>query len=914
VIISLNWLKEFVDIDLSTDKLVELIGSRLVEVEKTVDLGKKYRGIKIVEVKSVEKIEGSDHLTKCVINTGVIANREERSGKQSSKPQLDRHGYKSPRDDRLVQLVCGAPNVKVGMLAVWLPPKTVLPATYDSEPLVLDKRKIMGVESAGMLAAMDELDLGSDHAGIIEVSPEDAKPGDDFAEIFGLNDTLFDIEPKSLTHRPDCFGVIGFAREIAGMLGQKFEDPDWLRVIASNAKQSSKLVPVASSSSSTSQKSHLDRHGDKSPRDDVAIKVTIDDAKLCPRYQAVVLDGFDEKPAKYLTKMSVLLAKSGMRSISPIVDVTNYLMLLSGQPLHAFDYDKLTAVGCHPELVSGSRKKNSHMDSGSESGMTPHIIVRAAKDKEKLVLLDGKKIELSDKDILITSNNIPVALAGAMGGANTEIDKNTKRIVVESATFSLYNLRGTQFRHGIFSEAITRFTKGQPPALTDPVLREATRMLTDNHGMKAVSKIVDAYPREIKNKPIKLDVVQVNNLLGSDFTFDEIITTLENVGFKVTLESGVIARTKSEAIQTGSPRFARDDSAGYLQVTAPWWRTDINIAEDIIEEVGRLNGFNNIPAILPQRSFISPDPDKPGSIKSKIRQILSNNNANEILTYTFISERLLSNVGQNPKNSYKIINSISPALQYVRQSLTPSLLEKTYLNIKVPFNNFALFEINQTYQQSLGLTDEGVPVLRNNVALVIADRKKTGVAYYDAKYFVERLFSSLNIDVCFMPLAGDDASFKPFEPKRSALVKTLDQKVCYGVIGEFRQSVRKSMKLPEYVAGFELDIDMIMKTVGMLEIVSSVENTTEQDITFKVNYNLEYARLENIIKNIFIERNLWHEVTPVSIWQGKDKKTKNISFKLTFASFEKTLTGDEISGIIDDIAGAAKKELGGEVV
>jgi phenylalanyl-tRNA synthetase beta chain len=207
MIISLNWLKKYVDIDVPTDELVKLIGARLVEVESASDISEKYRGVKIVEVKSVEKIEGSDHLHVCQ----VIASE----AKQSSQD--------------LIQVVCGAPNVRAGMLAVWLPPKTVLPATWNEEPLVLDIRKIMGVESSGMLAALDELDLGTDHDGIVEIDPAAAKAGDDFATVFDLNDTLLDIENKSLTHRPDCFGIIGFAREVAGILGQEFHEPDWLK-------------------------------------------------------------------------------------------------------------------------------------------------------------------------------------------------------------------------------------------------------------------------------------------------------------------------------------------------------------------------------------------------------------------------------------------------------------------------------------------------------------------------------------------------------------------------------------------------------------------------------------------------------------------------------------------------------------
>ena len=820
MIISTNWLKKHVDIDMSIDELATLIGARLVEVEETIDISKKYAGIKIVEVKSAEKIEGSDHLTKCMIFDG--------------------------KDE--IQVVCGAPNVRAGMLAVWLAPGTTVPATYNDNPLVLDARKVMGVESNGMLAAVDELDLGADHNGIIEIDPNMAKPGDDFAELFGLDDILLDIENKSLTHRPDCFGMIGFAREVAGIMGK----------------------PAGDYLNNPDKNKHFDEVIKQSGFAD-ELKVTIDDAKLCPRYQAVVLDGFSNDKSKYFSEDEAILAKSGMRPISQIVDITNYLMLLTGQPLHAFDYDKLVSVG---------RAKEAH------------IIVRAAKKGETLELLNGKTIELNPKDIIITSNNVPVALAGAMGGANTEIDENTKRIVIESATFNLFNLRGTQFRHGIFSEAITRFTKGQPPALTDPVLKESILMLTENCNMKQASNIVDAYPKKIVNKPIEVSVEQVNGVLGSSFTFDDVITTLENVGFKVKLDGDI------------------------LKITAPWWRTDIHIPEDVIEEVGRLNGYDNIPVVLPTRSYSSATPDEMGNLKSEIRRILSATGANEVLTYSFVSEKLLTNAGQDPKNSYKIINSISPELQYARQSLTPSLLDLVTKNVRDGYDRFALFEINKLYQKKWGLTDEKVPTERDKTALVLTDQKAEGDAYYEAKKMVENLFITLGIKARYTPLLEDNASDIPFEIKRRAKIEEVETGKCLGVIGEFKVGVKNAFKLPPHSAGFELLINVISEFTAIRNLHNDQSKfpNTERDLTVKVGVKTEFAKLEKLISDKLNGRKLFYEIEPVSIYQGDDKSKKNISFRLTFTSYEKTLTGDEITGIMDDIANAIKSELKGEII
>lgn len=811
MIVSVNWLKKYIDFDISIDELADIISERLVEVEEVIDLGKRYKDCKIVKVVSHEKLKGSDHLNVCQVDVG---------------------------DKDLVQIVCGANNVHDDMLAVWLPPESIVPETFDSEPLILTARPLMGVLSNGMMASMRELGLGDEHDGIIELEPGSAKPGESFAEIFELNDTLLDIENKSLTHRPDCFGIIGFAREVAGVLGQTFEEPDIFH------------------------KDNLNLGEDISKNID--LKIEINDPKLCPRYSAAVLDLSHQNSSVYLNQMQVDIAKVGMRPIDRIVDITNYLMLLTGQPLHAFDYDKLVKIG-------GEKKAK--------------IIVRSAKNGEKLELLDGKQIECDSKDILITANNKPVALAGAMGGASTAIDDKTQRIIIESATFNLFNMRGTQFRHGIFSEAITRFTKGQPEKLTVPVLNEACKIL----GGKIINK-VDEYPKPIITQPIIVPVELVNNLLGTNYDFDIIITTLQNVGFIVKLEGDK------------------------LKIKTPWWRTDIHIAEDVIEEIGRLKGYNEIPLSSPNRSFKAPKPDELGNIKKKIRTILSESGANEILTYSFISERLLNQVGQDPKNSYKIVNSISPKLQYIRQSLTPSILEKIWLNTKVPYEHFALFEINQVYQKSYGLTDEKVPVLRDKVALTICDRKSKNDAYYEALRQAKNLLEKLNIKYDIVPMTDSNASNIPFESKRSSQIKTPDHEVCFGVVGEFRNTVLENLKLPKYTAGFEFNLDKLIDKSSLTKFNSLIEKTIKNDITFKVNVDLKYQELISTIQNYLERKSVTCRIEPISIWQGDDKKSKNISIKLILNSDDKSLNTKEIAAIMEEIAIEAKGKIGAQVI
>ncbi len=832
MIVSVNWLKKYVTIDRPIDELAELIGARLVEIEEVIDLGAKYQDVLVAKVIEAGPVPDSDHLNLCKIDDGGVRKDVER----------DENG--------LIQVVCGAPNVRVGLLVAWLPPNTVVPETHGTdEPFILGARKLRGFMSNGMIASARELDLWDEHDGILEIDRE-AKAGDPFAELYELNDYLLDIENKSLTHRPDCFGLIGLAREIAAIQGEKFTSPDWFTV----------LNPVLTKVAELKQPT-----------------ITIADPTICARYQGIVLADVDSSARSDILTSSYL-ARSGMRPISTAVDITNWLMLVTGQPLHAFDYDKLLQV------------------SGSDH---PEIVVRSGRDDEKMTLLDGREIELSPEDIVITAGDKiqkPVALAGAMGGIETEIDDSTKNIFLESATFNLYNLRGTQFRHGIFSEAITRFTKGQPAALTAPVLAEAAKMFADKTGAKVASDIAESYPAPAEPVRLTIPLQQVADVLtGTLYREPIIVTMLANLEYV---------------------NVTNDDES--VSATAPWWRTDIHINEDVIEDVGRVNGYDTIEPTLPSRKFTAVRPSGMAQLYDRIRQVLSAAGANEVLSYSFIHGDLLAKVGQDPENSYRITNAISPDLQYSRQSLVPSLLAKTYMNIKVPYDDFALFEIGKVHQKSYGLDDEGVPIERGKVALVVADRKRIDAAYYQAKAYVEELFARLEITVKFVPLAGSHASNKPFEPKRSAQIKLAsDPSICLGVIGEFRHAVRRAMKLPEFVAGFELSTDRILQQI---ETASPhyeppiFGGQVERDITVSVAAETVYQNIVDVIQEALGQTDLKFTITPISIYQGDDKAVKNISFRLRFALAGSTLTGDEVATIMSNVSDALTSNANVKIV
>ena len=764
--ISLNWLKKYVSIpeSVSDEELIRLIGARLVEVERVIDETHKYDNIYIVRVESAEKIPET-HLTLCQINNG---------------------------GSELVQVVCGAPNVRAGMLAVWIAPGAVVPASvHEDAPFVIGKRKMQGYESNGMLAGADELDFGDDHSGIVEIDPSMAKPGDLLADVFELRDLVLEIENKSLTHRPDCFGIIGFAREVAGILGLNFSEPEL-----------------------------FDLGGELPKKDSIAI--SIEQPEICPRYTAVVMAKHGEIEEKYLTWVDTVLSKSGMRPVDSIVDATNYLMLLTGQPLHAFDYDKFVAVG-----------KTDR----------PEIRVRLAQKDEKLLLLDDSEVELNENDIVICSGDTPVALAGAMGGKTTMIDENTRNIIIESATFSLYNLRKTQMAHGIFSEAITRFTKGQPPYQTLGVAEACADMLADGFRIMAAG---DEYPKSEREIVVKITTDEINGLLGTDYSADLIKKVLSNVGFRV------------------------GGHGGKFDIKIPAWRTDIHIKEDIVEEVGRLLGYDNIEPTLPLHA--TADKNSMWEFKKQIRGLLTKYGANEVLTYSFVSERLLKKANLDVHNSYKIVNSISPDLQYVRQSIVPSLLEKAYKNEKLPVERFAIFEINKVYQKKeWGLDAEGVPVEKMRIGLVVAERKGTGAAYYKAKKYASKLLEEFNIVAKYLPLKAKGAPALPFEPKRSAEIWVGD--VCIGVVGEFRNSVRNEFKLASYLAGFEIDLDSILGLASRKKEIKYGEVKVE-DLTVTTDKCYDEVLAE--VREKYPEA----EITPGTIYQAPGQATRNITFHI----------------------------------
>jgi phenylalanyl-tRNA synthetase beta chain len=570
----------------------------------------------------------------------------------------------------------------------------------------------------------------------------------------------------------------------------------------------------------------------------------------------------------------------GIKSINNVVDVTNFVMQLTGQPMHAFDYHKIV-----------------ERSSGDAAVLGP----RMATDKEPLTVLGGKKLTLTTQDIVLATDKEPADLAGVIGGGETEVDSNTTAVLLTCASFDMYAIRRASMRHGVFTEAAMRYTKGQSPLQNDRAVAYAMEQILKYAGGHQDGEVID-----LKSYG--------DRVLGSEVSIHEPVTVhpdFINVRLGLSLSAGQITQLLT------SVEFEVGTVGQELEIHAPFWRTDIEIGEDIVEEVGRLYGYDKLPLELPARSLSATAKNPLFEIRSRARDILSKAGANETLSYSFVHGDLLTRVGQDPAKAYSLGNALSPDLQYYRLSLTPSLLDKVQPNIKAGYDAFALFEIGKTHL--IGeLTDEGVPQEFERVACVIAAKDTIqGSAFYGAKRYLTALLDGLAItaDVKYLPIeAGNDQSSTYYAAGRSAAV-ILDG-IPIGYVGEYNRGVTRSLKIPVYCAGFELDIAALQvaaQAAGTRYSPISRFPKVEQDLSLQVTTDRSYADVRDIVFGTLATtkpENTQTHVEPLDIYQGEDTAHKNITFRIRIVSFERTLQSEAINKLLDDIADKAHQELG----
>jgi len=844
--VSLNIVKSLVNFELPpVDELVARVNVQLGSVEKVIDLGAQYKDARIVHVVQCEPHPNADRLRVCLIDDGgAVAN--------------------VPRDDKgYVQVVCGAPNVHADMWTVWLPPNSTVPASFDdAEPFVLDARKLRGVLSQGMLAAADELAIGTDHDGIVEIRERDTpkgvalQAGDSFAQVFGLDDVVLDIENKMFTHRPDCFGQLGVAREISGIFGQAFTSPDWYTVAQEFADGSGLKLDIYN-----------------------------DIPDLVPRFMAVAVKNVTVQPSPLWLQCQ--LVAMGGKPINSIVDATNYIMLMTAQPTHAYDYDKLR---------------------GGKLG------ARMAREGETIALLNGKTCALGTDDIVIADSERAVALGGIMGGSDTEVSSDTKSIVLECANFDMYAVRKTAMRHGVFTDALSRFNKGQSPLQNAPVLKQLMSMVGGEQASAVYDEkqFSDEFDEYLAGKytpaNIDIDSAFINQRLGLQLTDSDIYTLLNNV-----------------EVHSHGP----EDELGYMCIQVPFWRTDIELKEDVVEEVGRLYDFGKLPRQLPQRSTKPALKNPRRELKRQIREQLSRAGANEALTYSFVHEHILKRAEQHADQAYKLSNALSPDLQYYRLSVLPSLLDKVHANIKAGHDEFCLFEIGKGHDARLPHNEDGLPSERTFVDAVYAAKKaRASAPYYQVQRMAVRLLSSLGVQFELIPMAteNDDSEelggvefevAAPFDQRRSAWI--LCGKERLGIVGEFKQAVRRNFKLPEYTAGFSIDFDQLLAQPRDKQTYRPLSRfpSTSRDVSLRAPRDVSYAELYHVVQAAVGESagDIIVTIEPRAIFQpANDHSIKTTTFRLRMAHYERTLTDADAKPIVDRVATMALAKLGAECV
>ncbi len=832
--VSLNTVRALSNavVDDDIDELVRKIGAQLGAVEEVVDYRPRYAGIVVAKVVSCIKHPNADKLSVCMIDDGGITPDVKR----------DDQGY--------VQVVCGAPNVREGLTVAWIPPGATVPTTFDNDPFVLEARELRGVVSNGMLASANELGISNDHSGLLEIEAHDvgedlAKTGTAFGKLYGLDDVIIEIENKMFTHRPDCFGVLGVAREIAGIYGKQFTSPEWYLDIQNSTENQG----VSSE----------------------ALKLEVENQLLqvVPRFTVCAMNGIKIKPSPLW--MQALLTRVGIKPINNVVDLTNYYSYVTAQPLHAYDYDKVAS------LTDGEGAK---------------LIVRYPHEGEKVALLNGKTIAPRSEAIMIATDKELIGVGGVMGGTTTEVDENTKAIILECANFDMYSIRKTSMAHGLFTDAVTRFNKGQSALQNRVIINQVIRDTVKYAEGTLAGEVLDYVDCDKINisgdgwndEEVAVSSSFINERLGLGLSIDDIKQTLKNV------------------------EFGFDDAGEKdIKVYSPFWRTDIALPEDIVEEVGRLIGFDKLPHELPARTMSPAVIHNELLLKKSLRSSLSSMGANEVLTYSFIQGDIMSKVGQDPSLAYKLSNALSPELQYYRMSLTPNLLTLVHSNIKSGNDRFTLFEMGKVHIKS-DIDDGGLPIEFPSLGAVFTDKSQRGAAYYSVRAYIDELLDGSfalekpeNVDV-----SQNDRLrqlIAPYEPSRSAAILLHGEVI--GVVGEFTQKVVRAFKLPPATAGFEILLSALSQVTTNSYVPLSKYPGISQDVCLEVARKVTFAELDGALSEIMNNSDLDDDITLskrlIDIFEPAEAEVKRYTFRIHFVSQSRTLQEKLVSQRMDQI-------------
>ena len=733
--------------------------------------------------------------------------------------------------DKNIQVVCGDLNISVDMIC-----PVALPGTVFPDGSIFKKNLIRGKESNGMLCSDPELGIGTDKSRVMILNPG-IKPGEKLINALNLSDMVLDI---SLTpNRPDCLSMIGVAREVAAIYNSKIILPDI--------------------------KVETQDYEDETPISDLT-SVIIESPELCPRYAARLVKDIIVKPSPFWLQDKIVSA--GLRPVNNIVDITNFVMMETGQPLHAFDFDSLA--------------QNK-------------IIVKNAKDGEKFTTLDNKEHTLSSRVLMICDGEKPVAMAGVMGGMDSEIKNFTTSVLLESAYFDPASIRKTAKTYGFNTDASHRFERGVDPEGTVTALNRAASLMAEISGGIIVNGFIDNYPKKIKNNPVALTVKETNRLLGTSFTRDKIEFFLKSVEFKV-------------------KHKGHGEEAEKLIVTPPSFRVDVSRPVDLIEEVARLSGYNNIPVTFPKISSETSQntikAEKRIDFRYKIKEIMTGFGFSEAINYSFINclscDRMKLCETDPARKTVNIINPITEDQSVLRTSLIPGLLETMHKNISRQNTDLKIFETGNIFfsKGSESLPEEkemlaGLWTGLKNKSSWHTKEKKCG--FFDIKGVVEGILDSLNIKNTFFTKIPDNLC-DYIRPGFSAAIFAND--IPIGRVGEVHPDVILNYNITQTAYIFEMDLKLVLSAMPEKTDYVPVPKfpAISRDITIIVDNNVESADILLSVKNF--KEDLVESLYLFDMFEGKsvpDGK-KSISFRITYRSPFETLKDDYISQVHKIIA------------
>lgn len=789
MLVPLKWLRDYVDIDVDTKEFADMMTMTGSKVEKVEFFGQETNGVEVCKILEIDKHPDADKLKVTKVEVA---------------------------DGQTLQIVTNATNIKVGDFVPVAIIGAVLPDNFK-----IKKGKLRGVLSEGMFCGCEELTIPSQYVeeykknGIYILDYEkEYELGKDVREVLGINDALIEFEITS--NRPDCRSIIGIAREAAVTLGKDLKVPE-INVKGSDEKMN------------------------------FEIDVQTD---LCKRYSAKVVKDVKVRPSPYW--MQRRLIEAGMRPINNIVDITNYVMLELGQPLHAFDlddikYDKMT--------------------------------VKLAEEGEKFVTLDGVERTL-DKDTLVIGNkDKTLDLAGIMGGQNSEIKDTTTSILIEGASFSKENIRATSKKLGLRTEASSRFEKGIDINLTEIAVNRACQLIEMLECGVVLDGMLDYYPEKEEVQKIVVNPVRINKLLGVEVKIDEFINILEKLEFKTNLIS-----------------------SDKLELEVPSFRLDITEDADILEEIARIYGYENIPSHSLEGNATVGVKTKKQKFIDSIKSNSISCGLNEILTYSFVSPKGVDNINLDENDSkrefVKIMNPLGEETSVMRTTLIPNMLNIISTNISHKVEEAYLFECGNTF-----IPQENLPKEVKKYCIGMYGKEAD---FFELKGIIEEVLENVGLKNYEVE---PEKNNNTFHPGRCANL-VLEGKVL-GTFGELHPDVIENYNLGQRVYVAEIDIDLVFENTDETKIYTQLPKypSTSRDIALLVKDEIFVKQIEDIIKanssDIVESYKLFDVYKGAQIEEGY----KSIAYTITYRSKDKTLTDEEVSTVHDKILSELSDKL-----